>query len=670
MRVFIAEKPSMAREIASCLPKPCATKDGYIETGAGIVTWCFGHILRQAEPDEYNEKFKKWNAIDLPIIPEIWKLIVSKSCKKQFSVLKSLICKADEIIHAGDPDREGQLLVDEVIEYLGCKKPVKRLLLQALDEKSINKALGDIRDNNKYKNLKFSALARSRADWLVGMNLSRAFTLAAKKSGHSNTFPVGRVKTPTIALVVRREREIEKFKALDYYSITAKFKHQASEISFPAKWQPLENQAGLDSEGRLISGEIAADIKGKLFSGINEKARVTFCQSTDEKEQPPLPFSLSALQIIAGKKYGYDPQTVLDTSQALYEKKLTTYPRSDCEYLPENLLTDAEHILLNLAHLKNTNTELAAWATNGTSVHIKSRAWNDSKITAHHAIIPTITSCNFGGLSDTEKDIYFLIAQSFVAQFYSPYFYKKTVSEISYAGEYFQATGKTVLKLGWKALYLKDQKEDQAEAGDAILLPPDLKAGDELIFENATADKKATKPPGRYTASGLLAAMKSIHSHVKNPDLKKRLKDAAGIGTEATRAGIIKEIITKGFLKETKNHLMPTAAAYVLIDSLPDDLTYPDTTALWEMNFDRIVEGNYSLDTFLQEQTIFVTNLCQLAASSNIKNNSAMYCPKCKAGNLIKRTYKKNGKNTTFWGCNRYPDCRATYDDKNNAPQI
>ena len=668
MRLFIAEKPSMAREIAGCLPKPCVIKDGYIETGAGIVTWCFGHVLRQAEPDEYNEKYKKWNVIDLPIIPDKWLLIVSKSCKKQFGVLKSLIGKTDEIIHAGDPDREGQLLVDEVIEYLGCKKPVKRLLLQALDEKSINKSLGDIRDNSKYKNLKYSALARSRADWLVGMNLSRAFTLAAKKAGHSNTFPVGRVKTPTIALVVRRERELEKFKAVDYYSITAQFKHPASEMSFLAKWQPIENQAGLDSEGRLISGEIAADIKGKLFSSISDKARVTSCQSTDEKEQPPLPFSLSALQIFAGKKYGYDPQTVLDTAQALYEKKLTTYPRSDCEYLPENLFTDAEHILRNLTHFKNTNTDLATWSISGASVHVKSRAWNDSKITAHHAIIPTIISCDFDKLSDTEKDIYFLIAQSFLAQFYAPFFYKKTVSEISCAGENFRVTGKIVLRLGWKALYLKDKDDDEAE--DAVLLPSDLKAGDALVFENATADKKATKPPSRYTASGLLAAMKSIHSHVKNPDLKKRLKDAAGIGTEATRAGIIKEIITKGFLKENKKHLIPTEAACVLIDSLPDDLTYPDTTALWEMNFDRIVEGNYSLDTFLQEQTVFVTNLCKLAASSNITNNSAMYCPKCKEGNLIKRTYKRNGKNTMFWGCNRYPDCRATYDDKNNAPQI
>ena len=496
MKLYIAEKPSMAKEIAACLPAPHNNKDGFIETSAGLVTWCYGHVLRAAQPHEYDIKYKNWNVDDLPIIPESWKLVITDSCKKQFTVIKGLIKKADEIIHAGDPDREGQLLVDELLDYLDFKKPVKRLLLNALDERTINKALGNLQDNKNFENLKYSALARSRADWLIGMNMSRAFSLAAQKNGHSKTFPIGRVKTPTIALVVRRENEINNFKPLNYYSVVSMFKKEQSGLVFPATWMPKDNQRGLDSEGRLISGDIAGDIKALLYSDKNSKAIIMAHQSADEKEPPPLPYSLSALQIAAGKKYGYDPQVVLDTAQSLYEKKLTSYPRSDCQYLPENLFSDSENIFKNLSHMA-ANSELVKLATSGASLHIKSRAWNDAKITSHHAIIPTINFCDLGRVSDTEINIYFLIAQSFIAQFYPNYDYKKSVSDIAFAGEIFRATGKINLKLGWKNIFIGKNAldEDDKAAPETAILPTDLKPGDELLFDSANVVKRQPHPP-------------------------------------------------------------------------------------------------------------------------------------------------------------------------------
>ena len=300
MRLYIAEKPSVGRELAKCLTGPIARHDGYLVTKDGVVTWLFGHILRQAEPEEYDPKYKRWRADDLPIIPEHWKLFVAKDCEKQFAIVKSLIEKADEIVHGGDPDREGQLLVDEVLDYLGNKKPVRRILLNALDEKSIKKANASLRDNRDFFNLKQSALARARADWLIGMNLSRAYTLAARRAGHERlVLPIGRVKTPTLSLVVRREREIENFKPVTYYLIRGTFQHANG--SFEAQWKPQDTMAGLDSENRLVDKKIA-DEKLAFFEAMPHDAVISSYQKVKKQEPQPLPFSLSTLQVLAGKR--------------------------------------------------------------------------------------------------------------------------------------------------------------------------------------------------------------------------------------------------------------------------------------------------------------------------------------------------------------------------------
>ena len=661
MRLYIAEKPSMAAEIAKCLTGPLRRKDGCIITSDGVVTWAFGHILRQAEPDEYDGKYKRWRTEDLPIIPAQWKLLVVESSRKQFDIVTGLITEADEIVHAGDPDREGQLLIDEVLDYVGNTKPVYRILLNALDEKSIKKALATPRCNSDFVNLKQSALARSRADWLIGMNLSRAYTLAAQRAGHRTTLPIGRVKTPTLALVVRRERALADFQPVEYFTLKADYRHDNG--AFTAYWKPKEGQTGLDSEGRLADGAIAKEIAAKLTADKN--ALIGLCETAEKKEPQRLPFSLSALQVTAGKKYGYDPQAVLDTAQELYERKLTTYPRSDCEFLPESQHGDSSAIIANLRAIGQS--DLAAWAGEADPT-ITSRAWNDKKITAHHAIIPTTERCNFSALNDRQRHIYYLIAQLYLAQFFPLHVYDQTKVEVQHSGELLTASGRVVKEAGWKKLFAadSDDKDDKKDEDGGVL--PAMTAGDPVLMTKIKAEKKATKPPQRFTASTLIAAMKEIHKYVKNPDLKQQLKDVSGIGTEATRATIIKELCQRRFLREEgkKKYLVPTSEAYLLVDALPDELTYPDSTAVWEFALQRMAEGGEKLETFLEQQQNFTTKLCSAAQGQRLPVKSGSYlCHRCRQGILQQRS----GKNGLFWGCSRFPACRGSCDDDQGKPK-
>lgn len=676
MRLFIAEKPSMGREIANILPGPQKKANGYIETGAGIVTWLFGHVLRQAEPQEYDAKYKVWRAEDLPIVPQQWQLLVSESSAKQFGIVKGLIAKADEIVHAGDPDREGQLLVDEVLEFVGNKKPVQRILLNALDAQSIKEALGQLRDNKEFFNLRQSALGRARADWLIGMNLSRAFTLAAQRSGHRKlVLPVGRVKTPTLALVVRREREIENFKPVDHYTIKGRFSHANGE--FLAQWKPKDIQPGLDSEGRLVDKAV---VEAKLQEFLQDPREGVISGYTKAKkqEQQRLPFSLSTLQVLAGRRFGYDPQQVLDTAQKLYEQKLTTYPRSDCEYLPTNQFKDCGAILSNLQGAGDA--QLGQWAA-GADKSIKSRAWNDKKISAHHAIIPTRVKADMSKLSLVERNVYFLIAQAFIAQFYPVHSFYQTKVEIDYKDELFTASGRVEIDLGWKALYTRkktdndsndaDENGDNQEEGQDDGALPAMKNKDQVTYLTGELGQSVTKPPTRFTQATLIAAMKDIHKFVQDPEAKKQLKAVYGIGTEATRATILDELIHKRkLMKETgkKKYLQPTEAAYLLVDAMPDELAYPDFTAIWEDQLHSMAEGDGSLEVFLQSQVDFTTQMCEKAYGAKLamEGEHVHECPRCHIGVLQKR----HGRNGDFWGCSNYPRCRMTCNDKEGKPDF
>ncbi len=664
MRLYIAEKPSMGGEIAKCLNGPMKKHDGYIETAGGVVTWAFGHILRQAEPNEYDEKYKIWRMQDLPIIPGKWQMLIDDSCRKQFNIIKSLIAKADEIVNAGDPDREGQLLIDEILDYVKNTKPVKRILLNALDEKSIKKANASLCDNNKFFPLKQSALARARADWLIGMNLSRAYTMAAKRAGYNKlVLPVGRVKTPTLALVVRRERELKEFKPIDYYTIKAEFEHENS--MFTGNWKAKESQPGLDYEGRLVD-KTAADGLIEKFNAEKDPAAVSSYSSTEKKEAQCLPFSLSTLQVLAGQRFGYEPQQVLDTAQKLYERKLTTYPRSDCEYLPLNQFGDAKTIINNLVSCGDEN--LQKWAEKADN-KIKSRAWNDKKISAHHAIIPTQVKIKTASLNEVERNIYFLIARAYIAQFYPLHIFDQLKLLLRFAGETFQTTGRVEKQTGWKELFLSENKNsDDEQDNDRSASIPAMKKGDTAAFLKADLDKKATKPPVRFTPATLLAGMKEIHKYVKNEATKKKLRAIYGIGTEATRASIIEDLIQRKFLSTQgkKKYLIPTQTAYMLVDALPDELLYPDFTAVWEDYLNELSQGEGTLEDFLDTQIQFTKLLCKKAYDVTMPNEDKHSCPQCRKGVLLKR----HGKNGDFWGCSNFPRCRMTCNDKNGEPDL
>ena len=647
--LFIAEKPSMARELARCLPPPQQRGNGFIRTGGGIVTWAYGHVLQQAEPQDYDGRYKTWRAEDLPIIPQTWKLLVSPASKDQFRIICQLIEQGDTLVNAGDPDREGQLLIDEILDYIGNTKPVRRILLNALDEKSIHESLADLRDNGDFRHLKESALARSRADWLIGMNLSRAYTLAARRQGHKVVLPIGRVKTPTLALVVRRQRELDDFKSVTYYVVKADFRHPNGLIT--AQWQPKDTQAGLDPEGRVIDKAQAEELLSRLEA--DPGGTIAERKKTKKKEAQRLPLSLSALQVLAGRRYGYSPQQVLDTAQQLYERKLTTYPRSDCEYLPLNQRKDVPRILDNLRQIQAG--QLPGWVS-GADPSIKSRAWNDSRITAHHAIIPTTVRCDFAHLNAMQQHVYYLIAQAYIAQFYPLYEYDQTKITIEAAGEQFAAHGKIVTQWGWKELYRNDKNQEDDEAKGDL---PAVRKGDKVRYEKGNVDQKQTKPPPRFTASTLLAAMKEIYKYVKDDSLKKKLKEVQGIGTEATRATIISELIQRKFLVEEgkKKYLKPTDMAYLLVDALPDAMVYPDETAIWEDRLYKMSEGKDSLDAFLADQIAFLKTLIAAAGKADMgrQKGEGRRCPKCGSMMIL-----RHGKYGDFYGCSQYPSCRAT----------
>lgn len=335
-RVIIAEKPDMGRKIAGALAKPHKSGNGYIETGEGIVTWCIGHIMRSYQPNEYKTEWEKWDFGQLPMILDDWKIKIDSDKAKQFKVIKELLEKSSEVVNAGDPGREGQLIVDEVLHYLKYKKPAKRVLLYSLDHKSIKEAFAKLEDNSKYFPLYEAGVCRGYADWLMGMNATRAYTLLAQKKGYKGVLSVGRVQSPTLAIVVRRDEEIENFVPHDYSSIVATFEHSGT--NFNAYWKPSDNtpEEWLDSEKRLINLEAATNITNKV---LNKTGKVLNYEEKSGKENPPLPFNLSKMQIYANSKWGMSAKEVLDTCQALYEKhELQTYPRTDCQYLPENQL--------------------------------------------------------------------------------------------------------------------------------------------------------------------------------------------------------------------------------------------------------------------------------------------------------------------------------------------
>ena len=650
MRLFIAEKPSLARAIAVNLPgREKQSGAGFLRVDDDVVTWCFGHILEQFSPDEYDAKYKRWRLEDLPIIPEKWQLKIKASAAQQFAVVKNLLGKADIVVNAGDPDREGQLLVDEVLLFVGNKKPVQRLLLNALDEQSVKYALGDLRDNREFRGLYDSALGRSHADWLVGMNLTRCYTIRSREAGYDGVVNVGRVQTPTMALVVRREDEILNFKPTTHYKVQVPWQHKNGVI--PTTWQMPETTKGLDTEGRLLDKSIAEELLRRTEAAA--RGKITAVEKKKKQDLQRLPYSLSALQIEAGKRHGYTPQQVLTAMQSLYEKKLTSYPRSDCEYLPQNQYKDATNILQNLGTFGDEQWQRL---TKKGDPKIKSRAFNDKKITAHHAIVPTTVKAPFAELPTVEQNLYMMVAEAYLAQFFPPHVYTATKITVTADGEIFVGTGRTVMEMGWKEIYRQKATKQTEEEDAANPELPTVRKNDGVDFKSGTIKESVTKPPKRFTPASLVEAMKKIGNFVRDENLKKDLQECAGIGTEATRAGIIEKLQTSGFLRLEKKVLVPTEKARRAMKLLPEDITYPDITAIWEQQLADVAEGKLKLADFFARQTKIITDFLTKANGLRLKPaEGTVCCPNC--GRAMKKRTSKNGE---FWGCSAFPACRGT----------
>ncbi len=614
MKLYIAEKPSLGRAIADVLPKPHRRDEGCIWVGDGdCVSWCIGHLLEQVEPDVYKPQYKKWVAEDLPIVPEQWQLAPKASTRKQLAVLRKLLKQAKSIVHAGDPDREGQLLVDEVINYLKVSKTkkaaVQRLLINDLNPAAVRKALDNLCDNRDFIPLSTSALARSRADWLYGINLTRASTLQGRKVGYDGVLSVGRVQTPLLGLVVRRDEAIKNFVSKPFYEVLAHLQvdpHKEAESAFLAKWQPSEAcQPHMDEEGRVLSRALAENVVGRI---TGQSAEVTAVQHKPGRQAPPLPYSLSALQIDAAKRFAMSAQQVLDGCQSLYEKhKLITYPRSDSRYLPREHHRQAKDVLSAIGRMAGKLQTAVA----GADVTIKGKAWNDAKVSAHHAIIPTLKTMPPGQLSGHEAKLYELIARQYLLQFYPHHTFTNTRIAIVIGGGQFAATAKCVKKMGWKVLLAGESKNtgkvaanslqsktSEADESSVQYLPP-LKVGDILRCLKGECVEKNTQPPSAFTDATLLAAMTGIARFVTDSEVRKVLKESDGLGTEATRAGIIELLFRRNFLARQGKQIRATEAGCGLINSLPMSTTLPDMTARWESLLNAIVDEQASYGDFM-----------------------------------------------------------------------
>ncbi|MCG9556658.1 DNA topoisomerase III [Vibrio kanaloae] len=598
-RLIIAEKPSLGRAIAAALPNPQKKDQGFIKCGNGdVVTWCIGHLLEQVEPDAYDDRYKKWNLADLPIVPEQWQLRPRKTSSKQLTVIRKLLKDATQIVHAGDPDREGQLLVDEVIDYCKVSKAKKesmdRLLISDLNLPAVKRALSQMRSNRDFIPLSISALARSRADWLYGMNMTRAYTLLGQKAGYQGVLSVGRVQTPVLGLVVRRDEEIENFIPKDYFTLHALIPYQNNGQSFDirARWKPSEAcKPWQDEEGRVLNRKLVENVAQRI---ANQPATVTESEQKQSKQAAPLPYSLSALQIDASKRFGMSAQQVLDTCQSLYEKhKLITYPRSDSRYLPKEHYSQRESIVDAIA---NNAKELQSGAQ-GVDLSLKSKAWNDSKVDAHHAIIPTPKKSSVNGLSANEMKIYQQVARQYLMQFYPPAIFADAKLVFDIAGGVFIAKGRQLINPGWKVLMGKTDTEDKGDGTDTV---PPLDKGTVLTCREGVIGDKKTEPPKHFTEATLLQAMTGIARFVANKDLKAILKETDGLGTEATRAGILDTLFKRQLLTRQGKSIHSSPAGRGLIHALPEASTFPDMTAHWEHQLQGMAERNQAYQPFMQ----------------------------------------------------------------------
>ena len=685
MILYLCEKPSQARDIGRILGAT-SRHDGYLQGHGTQVTWCIGHLLEMTAPDGYKPEWKSWHLDTLPIIPERWKLEVTKRGGKQYTIIKRLLQNVHEVVLATDADREGETIGREVLERCRYRGKISRLWLSALDESSIRNALAKLLPGRQTEPLYQAGLGRARADWMVGMNLSRAYTVLGRQGGYQGVLSVGRVQTPTLKLVVDRDRQIENFKPIDYFCVLAHLRVEQGR--FKATWIPDKRSA--DEEGRCLDRDLAMQVVQKVQHQIGQ---IIKAETKRIKEPPPLPLELSTLQQEASRRWNMSAKRSLEVAQALYEKhKAVTYPRTDCRYLPSQQFADAPQILQALMQADATLTPLVQAA----NPSIRSRAWNDQKITAHHAIIPTSGRVNVAAMSTDETRLYDHIRRHYLAQFFPHFEYDRSVIDTTIQAELFRASGRVAKIPGWKQVLGSPPKKSQESDPEEQQLPA-VKKGESAIVEKAELEEKQTKPPNRFTEGTLIQTMKNIGKLVEDTRLRKILRETAGIGTEATRASIIETLLKRQLLaKEGKKYLISMPVGRVLVDVLPHSVTDPATTAVWEQALEDIAQGNGPLDEFIGKSELWITKLIanvkarqrlginhfanlppppsttsQTAgrrrsatfSGSSSGSGSEHTCPNCNQS-MVRRKSKQGW----FWGCSNYPTCKTTLPDKRGKP--
>lgn len=669
MRLFIAEKPDLAKAIVSALNGKFESHSnrgiGYYKKGDDFITWSFGHLLELYKPDDYNEEWQKWQMEHLPFKIDTYKYKPKEQGEQQLKEIVKLINKKEitQIMHCGDADDEGQVLIDEILDYANNTKPVKRVLINDITPQAVKDEIAKARPNSEFKGMSDRGFARGIADWMVGMNLSRAYTCAYRKKGGNDTLRVGRVQTPILSLIVDRDYENDTFKHIDYYTLNGEFEVDSITL-----------QASLKTEQKILDKAEMEKIKAKLD---NQNFKLTLTK-TPKKEYPPLPYNLLILQTEASKIYGYSPQDTLKHTQILREKhKAISYNRSDCQYLPETIYEQSKGIL----NAVSENLKEAQWAKNADT-SIKGKAFNDKNLSAHYGIIPLNSKFDFNALGEAEKNIYVLIAKRFAMQFYPPREYIAYNIELEYSGAIFTANAQKTLKSGFKGVFNEatESSSDESNVGQD--------EGKELDLDSITAQSarlvkseikmNKTKPRPRYTMTTLLKDLNQVAKYVKNENIKKLLlekdKDkkgeSGGIGTPATRSEMIEKLIKGGFIEvsnDKKQNIQSTQLGKDLIKAVSPMLSNPDMTALWFEYQKDIEKGAITKERFLDDVLDSIAKEIENIKQSNfdIKVAGAIACPTCKSGHLRRL---KSGKGY-FYGCSNYvKGCKFTTYEKNGKP--
>ena len=648
MRLVVAEKPSVARDLANALGRHSREKGTLVGKG-WTVTWAIGHLAELAPPDAYGEEYKRWRLETLPILPEKFKVKVNAKTREQFGVVKSLMRSASvtEVVNACDAGREGELIFSYLYELSGCKKPVRRLWVSSLTSEAIREGFASLRDGQEMKPLEDAARSRGEADWIVGMNATRAYSTRFGRPG--NVLSVGRVQTPTLKLLVDREREIESFKPEKFWTVYARFARE--KMSYDGVWFK-------DKQNRLKEWDAAERIAEKVRGGIGT---VRKAEKKTATEKPPLLYDLTELQRNANARYGFTAERTLRAAQALYEeRKLITYPRTSSRYLSKDMvgtLKKRVEAASALADLAPFAAELLALG----KLPVSKRIVDDAKVTDHHAIIPTNKKPS-GDLPPDESKVYDLIARRFLAVFFPPARFENTTVVTAVEEETFLSRGRVVLEAGWRRLY-PDGVGGKKEKEPPVL--PPIEQGQEWPVSKVAVKEGATKPPPRYSESALLGAMETAGKFVEDEELRQAMKES-GLGTPATRAATIERLLKVGYLIREKKILVPTEKGRALIRLLGESpLSSPELTARWEERLARMEQGAGNRKDFITDINGFASALVEevrnkegekLAVPAKAGRNGGGksseplgVCPKC--GSPVVETKKSYGCSAWKSGC-------------------